>query len=66
MKKILLLCMMVLMLTGCVASPTVVTVNGTKIDASEFAFYLNYEFMAYDDVSKVTPEELDKIGRAHV
>ena len=53
--------MMVLMLTGCVASPTVVTVNGTKIDASEFAFYLNYEFMAYDDVSKVTPEELDKL-----
>ena len=46
MKKILtatLACALLLsLLCGCSPSPTAVTVGGNKVDASEYAFYLNY------------------------
>ncbi len=45
MKKLttaLVLAAMLCALTGCSPSPTAITVNGRKVDVSEYAFYLNY------------------------
>ncbi|MBR4879352.1 MAG: SurA N-terminal domain-containing protein [Clostridia bacterium] len=63
MKKLRLLSFMLclLLLSGCVASPVVVTINGDKIDGSEFAYYLNYELLSYENPEELTKEQMDKI-----
>ena len=63
MKKIpalLLLLAVLLALSACSPSPTAVTVDGRKIDASEYAFYLSYtrRTAGVTDVT-FTQEELD-------
>jgi len=63
MKKIpalLLLLAMLLALSACAPSPTAVTVDGRKIDASEYAFYLTYarRVAGVTDVT-FTAEELE-------
>ena len=39
--SILLVCALALSLCACSTSPTAIKVNGTAVDASEVAFYLN-------------------------
>ncbi len=63
MKKILLLSLSlcIFLLSGCVSSPVVISVNGDKIDGSEFAYYLNYELASYDNPEELTKEDIEKI-----
>ena len=63
MKKVhlILLVLFLSILSGCVASPAVVNINGDKIDGSEFAYYLNYELASYEKPEELTKEDIDKI-----
>lgn len=61
MKKILLLALALACLAGCSPSPTLVTVNGSKIDASEYAFYLNYQLMSIEDRAALGDEAFQKL-----
>lgn len=63
MKRLILisLSICIFLLSGCVASPTVVSINGDKIDGSEFAYYLNYELALYEDPTALSKEELEDI-----
>ena len=61
MKKLLLISLVLLTLYGCVPSPVVATVNGESLDASEFAFYMNYQLMSREEGEEIGEEELAQI-----
>ena len=63
MKKLLLLSLSlcIFLLSGCVSSPVVISINGDKIDGSEFAYYLNYELASHENPEELTKEEVEKI-----
>ena len=48
---VLVAALCLLLLSGCSPSPTAVTVGGRKVDASEYAFYLNYNRISTGEAS---------------
>ncbi len=59
MKKLIsILLLTALVASGCSPSPTAVSVNGSKVDASELAFYMFYNSTKSDDMSDETAREL--------
>ena len=55
----LLLCM-----SGCAPSPTAVTVNGSRVDASEYAFYLRYNSDRQSEADAVYTDGETEAARA--
>lgn len=64
MKKIALLSLCLLLLSGCMASPVVVSVNGDKIDASEYGFYFNYQLMSVEKPEELKKDELENLKKS--
>ena len=63
--SILLVCALALSLCACSTSPTAIKVNGTAVDASEVAFYLNYN-RAAGDPDAVKAATLEQIATAEL
>ena len=63
MKKIIAMAMVLVftLLSGCSPSPTLATINGSKIDASEYAFYLNYQLVSVEDIAALSEENFQKL-----
>ena len=49
--------LMLAVLSGCSPSPTAITVGSRKVDASEYAFYLNYNRSHSEEDSSILYDE---------